>query len=356
MSDFPKSALQGGSQSPLPSGVADIERRTATASRGRDIRFNAAIFGNSRTFMLDPERLSQATGSSFVSLGTPGAGPREEMLVTRYFLRFHPEAKAIVFSTDERWCGRDPAMPLTIAFPFWLYRGNLEYLANLLSTRSFNAAQARIKLVMGRLSPTDRRGFADYEAGKTWNFHPAEAPAAAAVPAPAAVQASAYFPALEAFDGLLAELPSQARFVIMMPPVYHAGLPRPGTEDAADLLACKAALAQRLGRHGVAFLDYLVDGPIARDPENFMDMVHYRGRVARIIEDGIIAAFNGGTREGDGDRRRESAVHSAASWPGSSRPSISLRTRWTRGSSPRVTEVGRRQAERGQPFVFTNQP
>ena len=39
---------------PLPTGVVDIERRTATVSRGRDPRFNAAIFGNSRTFKLDP--------------------------------------------------------------------------------------------------------------------------------------------------------------------------------------------------------------------------------------------------------------------------------------------------------------
>ncbi len=70
---------------PLPSGVADIERRTATASRGRDPRFNGAIVGNSRTFMLDPARLAKATGLSFVSLGTPGSGPREEMVVTRYF-------------------------------------------------------------------------------------------------------------------------------------------------------------------------------------------------------------------------------------------------------------------------------
>jgi hypothetical protein len=276
---------------PLPAGVADIERRTATASRGRDPRFNAAIFGNSRTFMLDPERLSEATGLSFVSLGTPGAGPREEMAVTRYFLRFHSAVEAIVFSTDERWCGHDPAMPLTIAFPFWLYRGNIEYLANLLSTRAFNASQVRIKLAMGRLAATDPRGYADYEAGKTWNFHPPTATEAAASAVAAPVKANTYFPAIEAFDGVLAELPRETRFVIMMPPVYQTNLPRAGTQEAADLAACKAALAQRLGSRGAAFLDYLVDGDIARNPENFMDMVHYRSSVARIIEDGIIAAF-----------------------------------------------------------------
>jgi hypothetical protein len=287
---------------PLSAGVADIERRTATASRGRDRRFDTAILGNSRTFLLDPERLSEATGLSFVSLGTPGAGPQEEMAVTRYFLRFHPAAAALVFSIDERWCGHDPAMPMTIAFPFWLYRGNIEYLANLLSTRSFTAAQTRIRLALGRVEPTDPRGFADYEAGRTWNFHPAEASGPAPPPAYAPTYFSGTpgtsFPALEAFDGVLAELPRGTRFVIMMPPVYHLSLPQPGTPAAADLAACKAAVAQRLGRQGIALLDYMVDGPLARTPENFMDMVHYRGGVARIIEDGIIAAFNGSRSAG----------------------------------------------------------
>jgi hypothetical protein len=285
---------------PMPPGVADIERRTATASRGRDPRFNAAIVGNSRTFSLDPEKLSKATGLSFVSLGTPGAGPQEEMEVTRYFLRFHPAAEAFVFSIDERWCSHDPSMPMTMAFPFWLYRGDVEYLANVLSTRSFNAAQARIRLALGRETPTDPRGYLDYEAGRVWNFHPpaaaepaaASAPASALASALAAVTANTYFPALEALDGLLAELPPQTRFLIMVPPAYQTSLPQPGTQEAADLDACKAGLARRLGRQGIALLDYMVDGPSARDPENFMDMVHYRNNVAHIIEDGIIDAFN----------------------------------------------------------------
>jgi hypothetical protein len=277
---------------PLPAGVADIERRTATASRGRDLRFDSAIFGNSRTYSLDPVKLSKATGYSFVSLGTPDAGPREEIQVTRYFLQFHPGAKALVFSTDERWCSHDPSIPMLNYFPFWLYRDNLEYLGNLLSTRSFNAAQTRIKLAMGRLTPTDPRGYLDYEAGKVWNFHPAapmRGPAAASAP----VQPDPDFPGIGAFDDLLAELPPQTRFLLMMPPLYTTALPRPGTQDAADLLACKAALARRLGRRGVAFLDYQLDDPISRDPRNFMDMKHYRDNVARIIEDGIIRAFGG---------------------------------------------------------------
>src|SRR5262249_58467896 len=100
--------------------------------------------------------------------------------------------------------------------------------------------------------------------------------------AAAAIPANTYFPALEEFDVLLAELPPQTRLVIMIPPVYYTALPRPGTQDAADLPACKAELARRLGRERSAVLDYLVDGPISRDPKNFMDPVHYRLNHARV--------------------------------------------------------------------------
>jgi hypothetical protein len=275
----------------LPSGVSDIERRTATASRGRDLRFDSAIFGNSRTYSLDPVRLSEATGYSFVSLGTPDAGPREETQAARYFLQHHPGARAIVFSTDERWCSHDPSIPMRNVFPFWLYRGNLEYLAHVLSTRSFNAAQVRIKLALGRVTPTDPRGFLDYEEGRVWNFHPPAAPEPAAEAAAAPVEANTDFPGIGMLDGLLAELPPETRYVLLMPPLYYTALPRPGTQEAADRVACKAALAQRLGRQGVAFVDYQVDIPINRDPKNFMDMVHYRLNVAHVIEDGIIDVF-----------------------------------------------------------------
>lgn len=49
-----------------------------------------------------------------------------------------------------------------------LYCGNLEYLANLLSTRAFKAAQVRA--CHGCLAPTDPRGGFDCEIGKVWNF------------------------------------------------------------------------------------------------------------------------------------------------------------------------------------------
>jgi hypothetical protein len=275
-------------------GIVDGNQRTAGASRGRDPRFDAAVIGNSRGQLLDPQLLSQATGLDFVQLTTPGSGPNENMTMMRYFMRHHSRIAALVVSADERWCGHDPSLPVIFPFPFWLYRGDLEYLAHLLSTRAITAARNRIELAMGLMPPTDPRGYSDYETGRVWNFHPAVAGAAAeAASADAgALSPNSYFPALEELDAVLAVLPSETGLVIVMPPVYRAMLAQPGTQLAADLAACKAELARRVAdRRRSGFLDFLVDGPISREPRNFMDPQHYRLNIARMIEARIAAVL-----------------------------------------------------------------
>jgi hypothetical protein len=279
----------------MPTGVAEDGQRTANASRGRDPRFAAAVFGNSRGQLLDPEKLTDLTGLSFVQLTTPGSGPKEHMTMMRYFMRHHPAAQAIVLSADERWCGHDPSLPVIFPFPFWLYRGDLEYLAHLLSTRAVTSARNRIRLAMGWMPPVDPRGYMDYETGRVRNFHPG-IPANLGDPPPPKPP-STYFPALGEFDAMLAELPPSVGVVILMPPVYQLILPRPGTQIAADLPVCKAALERRVaGRARSGFLDYLVDSAISRDPDNFMDPEHYRMHIARLIEARIAGVLDGGAQ------------------------------------------------------------
>jgi hypothetical protein len=273
-------------------GVFDGGQRTANASRGRDPQFNAAVFGNSRGQLLDPWRMSEASGLSYVQLTTPGSGPKEHLTMMRYFMRHHPHVEAIVLSVDERWCGQDPSLPVIFPFPFWLYRGDLEYLAHLLSTRAIASARNRIKLALGLVPPTDPRGYMDYETGHVRSFNP-PAGIEVAEAVLAAKPANTYFPALLELEGVLARLRPQAGFVIVMPPVYRTILPRPGTQIAADLAACKAALARLVAdRPRSGFLDYLIDGPISRDPDNFMDLEHYRMNIARLIEARIDAVLD----------------------------------------------------------------
>ncbi len=277
----------------LPPGHNDARSRTANASRARDPRFDAAVFGNSRGQMIEPERMSQATGLSFAQLTTPGSGPREHVTMMRYFLAHHRHIDTIVLTTDERWCIRDPSLPATFPFPFWLYRGNAEYLGSLLRTNAIAMARNRVRLALHLTPPGDLRGFFDYDTGRQWKFHPNPADLNRPLPT-ATIPPVTDFPALHLLDALLAEFPAQTRIVIMAPPVYRDYFFRLNPEYLADLPNCKAALAQRAQtRPRSAFLDFFVDSPVARDPVNFMDPEHYRLNVARMIEDRILVELAG---------------------------------------------------------------
>jgi hypothetical protein len=278
-------------------GVADDDPRTNSASRGRDVRFDAAIFGNSHGQLLDPGRLSQATGLSFVQLTSLGAGPREQMVLMRYFLRSHPRVRAILIAADSTWCTHDKSLPGLVdnPLPLWLYSGSrLDYLGNVLSSRMFAIVRRRILVATGQLTPTDPAGFSDYEAGRTWNFNPdipQETPAAPAAPVP---KPDTSFPAIDQLDRLATTLPADTSIVIVMMPYFYTWLPAPGTQAAAELAICKDRLAQTSARRPLGgFLDFLVDSSMTRDPANFMDPGHMRHSVSHMIEAriaGILAA------------------------------------------------------------------
>jgi hypothetical protein len=82
----------------------------------------------------------------------------------------------------------------------------------------------------------------------------------------------------------------------------HAADAQHHPPGSAHMCAVEGGRARRLGRRSSPLLDYLVDGPISRDPENFMNLVHYRLNIARLIEGSAATALDAGTRTGAGDR------------------------------------------------------
>jgi hypothetical protein len=84
----------------------------------------------------------------------------------------------------------------------------------------------------------------------------------------------------------LARLDPGARIVLLIPPRYIGAIPAPGTAAAAELDACKDAY-RRLAetRRNTWMLDFLVDSRFTRREDDFWDTIHYRGAVARAIED-----------------------------------------------------------------------
>ncbi len=152
-------------------GIVDDNPRTASVSRGRDARFDAAIIGNSHGQLLSPARLDPATGLHFVQLTVPGTGPREQLVVLHWFASHHARIGAIVLVADSGWCTQDATLPMSNPFPFWLYADGLgEYLAHAFSTRALDLGYRRIMLALGMRRPSDPVGYWDYEAGRAWTF------------------------------------------------------------------------------------------------------------------------------------------------------------------------------------------
>jgi hypothetical protein len=281
-------------------GVSDRTQRTANVSLGRDRRFNAAIFGNSHGQLLDPERLSQATGLSFVQLTIPGVQAPEQIAMVRWFIRHHADIGALVLAADDRWCDENPK-PWRW-FPLWLYDdGNLQYLVNSLNSRSLGAAIRRIEFALSLVNPSDPRGYDDYEIGIPPGYRFDFPAPADPLPLTSSVESGdRSFPAIERLATELSGVPADTPIVIVFPPQYISMIPA-DARSRAILDQCKARFARlaRAGpRHG--YLDYFVDSAMTRDSGNFDDLEHYRASVARQIEREIADILNG--RHGAGAR------------------------------------------------------
>jgi hypothetical protein len=249
------------------SGVSDTRQGTANVSLGRSDKFDAAIFGNSHGQLLDPDRLSQATGLSFVQLTLPGTYAPEQLAMMRWFIRHHARIGALVLAVDEHWCSEDP-QPWHW-FPFWLYGdSDLRYLANSLNSRSAGAVLRRIRHAMGLQQPSHPRGYDDYDirrpADDKFDF-PEPKPPHRELIAVADLSTRA-FPAIDRLAAELDAVPAGLPpLVVVFPPVYVAALPN-DAESIAVLKECKARLARvaaRTPRGGL--LDFLVDSPMSRD-------------------------------------------------------------------------------------------
>ena len=276
-------------------GIRDESPRTANASRGRDPQFSAAVFGNSTGQLLKPAELSQATGVRFVQLTVPGTGPREQLVLLRWFVRHHARADALVIVTDPVWCTDDPALPISSPFPFWLYSESpVEYLGRLFSSRALGRWVRRVQLGLGLRTPSAPDGYWNYELLGHGEFRPGTPPSE---PADSAAVAETQFPAIEQLAGFIANVPN-VPVILVMPPMIASNIPRPGTRGAERLAACKAALARLVaGRPHSNFLDFHVDDPLTRDQKNFLDPVHYRAPIARRMEQRIAESLrvgNGG--------------------------------------------------------------
>lgn len=290
----------GRSPLKLKAGVSPQGPRTAAASRGRDPHFAGAIFGNSHIQLVSPEQLAQQTGIPFVSLIAPATGPREALVLLDWFLRHRREpARALVIGVDVRWCTPDPTLAIEKPFPFWLFeRTTARYLAGLMRFDVIEETLRRLRYLTAKAPERARPdGYWDYEAGyEVQGFH-SDPVRRARLLEPLDTSGgnlAGPFPAATALRDLLDRLAPEVPVVLVRPPNFVSALPVPGTPGAAADAACRDAYARlAASRPRTALVDWRVDRPENREPDNYFDHTHYRRTIAAPLGADIAAALMG---------------------------------------------------------------
>jgi hypothetical protein len=277
----------GRSPLKLKIGVSPQGPRTAAASRGRDPAFAGAIFGNSHIQLVSPEQLAQQTGIPFVSLIAPATGPRESLVLLDWFLRQRKEqAKALVIGIDVRWCTSDPALAIEKPFPFWLFEtSTTRYLAGLLRFDVIEETLRRLRYLTAKTPERARPdGYWDYEEGyEVQGFHIDPIRRAKLLESldTSGGNATGSFPAAIALRQLLDRAAPDVPVVLVRPPNFVSALPAPGSPGARADVACRDAYVRFAAeRPRTALVDWRVDRPENREPDNYFDHTHYRRTIA----------------------------------------------------------------------------
>ncbi len=274
-------------------GVADFGSRFSDASRARDPAFGGAILGNSHIQLVDPARLTAASGIRFVSLAISGTGPREQMVVLDAFLRDHRgTAQALVIGIDAQWCSDDAALPLAHPFPFWLYApGPTAVLDGLLRYSTLEHAGRTIPVRLGSAAPARADGYWNYATEWLRHGHDAAGPLDASGD-PMPPNSSHLFPAVDQLARRLAALPTAVAVTVVRPPVYVPPTAEPDGAQAATEAGCRSAIRRLADAHaGTRVVVLRADLPESRDPPAWFDQSHYKEPLARLIEAAIVGAL-----------------------------------------------------------------
>ncbi len=278
-------------------GVDDRAAALADASRARDPQFDSAIISNSTGQRLSPAELSQATGLHFAQLAAPGADPRGQLAILDFFIRHHSHFGAVVVVADMPWCTHAQEMASGNPFPFWLYDedNRVAYAGRIFSWRGIGHAIQRVMLGLGWPRRNPANGAFNYEQHFPPNLHPAASTQSGPAQPAFTGTIDEPFPVVALLADEIKKLPADAAVVLMVPPTFYTIVPSPGSREAAEQAACDAALQTIVaGRANGRFIDYRVDNALTRDPQNFVDLIHYRLLIARKIQEGIAASIRQG--------------------------------------------------------------
>jgi hypothetical protein len=278
----------------------DMATRNITmghVARIRDLRFDAAIVGNSHAVTFDPGRLSALTGRTFAQLSAPGYGVREQFVVTRAFVRERRgRAPALVLVLDRLACSPDKNLArFGESFPDYLFEeSRLDYLRRIFFPEAIRAAGYRLLMLLGIARDRQPRDGVDAHALEAMRtLSPRHRAQIEALKRPtSSPPPGTPFPAVVFWRSFLSELDAETRVVLYFGPLPIGRLPQPGSAAEARLAACKASYRKLAAdRPHTVLIDRWIDDAFAHDISNFTDTDHFRSGLAASLEPEIAAAL-----------------------------------------------------------------
>jgi len=253
---------------------ATDNKRLYVAGLVRDLRFNAALFGDSTSFALDPRTIAGASGWQLAQLSVPAAIPGNVLTIASAFARQHRGVRTLeLFVLSQVWCREIGPNERPIgAFPDWLYNdsSNRVYLSRIFFSEAAIAAAVRVGIWLGL---ADQMARADGYLTRV----PKRDLALLMQPRPTGGPSpDAPIPAIDALADHVAVLPRDAAVVFVWAPPYINALPADGSVAALRLQACKKRAQQIAADHGnSSFLDLMTENSITRNIANYQDPLHY---------------------------------------------------------------------------------
>ena len=271
--------------------LASNNPRLLKAGLVRDPRFNAAIFGSSTGYPLDPKAIGDGSAWRVAQFAIPASLPPSQLRVARAYQRFHSDQATLqIYVLDHFWCRPgDPASGGWGAFPDWVYESSdADYLSRILFPEGIKTAAQRVGLWLGLVEPTARDdGFMFRD------MTPIPRTQLISRARPRDDDGSGKgFPALEQLAAHMAALPKDVHVAFVFAPPHISMIPIAGSPAAARLQACKARARQIAGGRGnSAWLDLMTENEITRDEKNYFDEVHYTPAASARFAAAIVAAL-----------------------------------------------------------------
>ena len=189
---------------------------------------------------------------------------------------------------DAPWCAHELAPLRRNSFPYRpLWRNKFEYAARSFSWRAIDHAFQRITIWLGKRQRYHPDGFFNYEESLPVDAHPTTSSDPSAAPAPATL--SGNFPIKALLEGEIKKLSDDVSIVIVIPPTFYTAIPLTLAAPRRRTLKPAKRLTDLLSPTGLfsSFLDYRIENTLTRDPANFVDLIHYRTKIARKMEERI---------------------------------------------------------------------